>query len=176
MLSKRKMRHTVLQFGLIIIASFLLFGDSILPSLEKVLNRFTQDDVSGGNGRFAAWGYFIKKATSSPWRFLFGNGLALKYVNLGEVDVVEHNSIVELFSTSGLIGTIITCFCFFHVYRVAVISRANFRITDFVPLLCSMTCYFMLSAMFSDIFNFSLLISLLVADYNCRMRAGKPNT
>lgn len=170
MLSKRRMRGKVIQVVLLLCAAVLVFGDSILPSLQNLLNRFAQDDVSGGNGRVVAWSYYISKTFSSPWRILFGNGLAQKYISRGEIDVVEHSSIVELLSVSGLVGTAVTLLCYFYLIHAVVGLNKKFAFSDWVPLGCAMLCYLMLSAMFSDILNFSLLISLLAADYSYQMR------
>lgn len=172
MFTKRKMRLLATQIILIGLTAILLFGDAIIPSLSNVLNRFAQDDVAGANGRVEAWMFYISKTVSSLPRFLFGNGLAQKYVVSGEIAVVEHSSIVELFSTVGVVGTIVALQCFYNLFHSVVKKRKALTFVDFVPFFCSLTCFLMLSAMFSDILNFSLLISFLAADYNIRMRIG----
>ena len=109
--------------------------------LDSILARFTEGDVTSGNGRFDLWAMYINEyEKGSLIQKLFGRGL------IGESIISQpaHNLFVSVLFSFGIVG-LVTFIC----YCVAVVlqclrSNKNILIV-FVPLMficCTLEPYY----------------------------------
>lgn len=158
-----------IQIILLLLICLILFGNYVFPALDVVLERFTDETVAGGNGRFETWEFYLNLTFSSITRALVGNGSATIYTSAGLVRFVEHNSFLQLISTIGLMGSTAMIACFWSIYKSIVKIKYRLKLQYLIPLFCTIFCYAGVSAMFSDNFNYSIMISFIIIDYCKRM-------
>ena len=142
-----------------------------MPMLETVLERFGGDDVSSANGRTDAWTYYVDLTLSTPIRFLFGNGFNSEYVDntSSEIEIVEHNTFVQIFSTLGIVGSITLIVVYLSVFSQITKGLGKIRFYSLIPLLCSAICYFGISSLYADAFHLLMLVATLSIRY-CKLR------
>lgn len=169
LLTRRKENWKIFKVIIILVALSLVFSGFIGPVIGDVLKRFSEGNLSSGSGRFDAWEYYIKLTVSSIPRFLFGNGLAINYVKLGDINIVEHNTFIEMFSTIGVLGSLTLVWVYYSVYKAIVKIKKRNHIWYFIPLLCTFFCYSGISGLYSDNFNFSLFLSFFIISY-CKQK------
>lgn len=146
---------------LVLVLIFTIFSATI----EDLVNRFNDDTLEGGNGRIDAWKYYLEKWMSTPTRLLFGNGFNSMYVDADDVQA-EHNTYIQMISTLGIIGTVTLLIVYFVLFKqICMMGKGKMRFHYFVPFICSTICYFGISALYSDAFHFTLLISFLIVRY-----------
>ena len=133
-------------------------------TIEDLVERFNDDTIEGGNGRVDAWKYYLEKWMSTPTRLLFGNGFNSMYVDADDVQA-EHNTYVQMISTLGITGTATLLVVYFVLFKQICMGKGKMRFHYFVPFICSTICFFGISALYSDAFHFTLLISFLIVRY-----------
>lgn len=131
------------------------------PVFQSVLERFEADDVVGANGRLELWAFYISLTASSPLRAFFGNGSASYYIATGAIDAAEHNSYIQSFSTFGILGSITLVLAYIQLYKAIVNNNQKVSIMAWCPLLAALVCYAMISSLYSDQFNFAILVGFL---------------
>lgn len=149
----------------ILILVLIILGNQMLPILQTALERFSDETVEGGNGRFAAWSYYINIACSTLPRFLLGSGATSMY--LSGIKIVEHNTFIQTFFTVGLLGTVTLFACYFSIYRRIVRTKFSFkRILLYMPLLAAITGYTAISAMYSDTFTIVIFVTFIIISFS----------
>lgn len=161
-IKKRTLRMVFLVIGIICVFA-------VFPLLTNIFDRFKQENALDGNGRLDAWIYFLKLNFSSLFRFLFGNGDALKYVVAKNIPCVEHNTYLQLFSTFGFLGTV-PLVCLYVVLAKRVVKNKKFTLSAWLPLCASLICYLMISSLHSDNFNIAIMVGLLTVNVFSRSK------
>lgn len=163
-------RRYLLKFTLVLLVILLIFSWIIMPMLETVLERFGGDDVSSANGRTDAWTYYVDLTLSTPIRFLFGNGFNSEYVgnDSSGIEIAEHNTFVQIFSTLGVVGSITLIVVYLSIFSQIVQGFGKIRFYSLIPLLCAAICYFGISSLYADAFHFSMLLATLLIRY-CKL-------
>ncbi|MBQ8739417.1 MAG: O-antigen ligase family protein [Clostridia bacterium] len=154
-------RTSTIKILLIVLLVLVLVFAIFSSAIEDLINRFNDDTLEGGNGRVDAWKYYLEKWMSTPTRLLFGNGFNSMYVDADDVQA-EHNTYVQMISTLGIAGTVTLLMVYFVLFKQICMGKGKMRFHYFVPLICSTICFFGISALYSDVFHFTLLISFLV--------------
>lgn len=158
--AEKKRNMLFLCFSAIVV--LVLFKDEFLPIVQSVLERFSDDTVVGGNGRFKLWTEYLNLTFSTPMRTLFGNGSAINYVNEGIIPQIEHGTAIQLVSTVGVVGAILMIFCYLITYKKMFWNYNVFRyLVAYIPLLVSLTCNFNISALFLAHFDISVFVCML---------------
>ena len=163
-LAKRK-NIGFLFAGLVLLAFiYYVFEGAFAPLIERMVERFSQEDVTGGNGRLEAWEFFLRELCSSPRNFLFGNGNASSYVALGLTSHVEHNTIVQALSTVGVVGFACWATCLRWIYKNVLHSKPKLsQWVSFVPLLVYWTCYMAINGFLADELMIMTFAMMLIA-------------
>ena len=144
------------------IGAFCLFGNQFIRAYDRMLKRFQLDTMSDGSGRLPVWEYYLRKTVSSPIRFLFGNGSAMQYIEMGEVKLIEHNTIIQLFSTTGLLGSLTWISSIAQIgKKLSVPCRIRIATLSIIPLLSVIFSFFMISSLYLFQFDFALFIALV---------------
>lgn len=155
----------IFQLFLLIIVLFSIYGTEIISVYDTVFNRFSNPDIQDGSGRLGIWNFYLSKTFSSIPRFLFGNGPASIYLESGLVKHIEHNTFIHLISSTGLLGVLFVIISYFKFYKIIISPKSMKKFIFFMPLTCCLFVYFFISAMFSDYFNFAILLSFITLDY-----------
>ena len=150
-----------LIFSIIFFAIIIIFWDSIYPIFQRIIDRFTNETAEDGNGRFGLWQYYLQLTFSSGQRFLFGNGSSLKYVDLGLVDAVEHNTLIQAISTVGVCGTITWIITFILLYEIIVSKKRKSKFLLWLPLLSGLCFYMSINAFYGNQFNMLMVVSFV---------------
>lgn len=157
-----KYLHYCVIIGIIACCGAYYFREPLGESFTSLISRFEDDDVSDGNGRFSVWLFYLSSLMRSPITFLFGNGNASAYVELGLVEHVEHNSYIELLSTYGAFGFVARLLVGGYLFYEVWIQKRNvkgIKLLNCIPLLAVLVCFSGVSGGTSDQFNLCLLIS-----------------
>ena len=153
-------------FALVVL---LVFWDYFVPAIRKVINRFTQENAVGGNGRFALWKAYLELTFSRLERAFLGNGLAINYQDVIRVEgypfQVEHNTFIQAISTVGLCGTITLFMIYVGMYKIIVPNKKKFDIAVWMPLCAGLLFYMSISSLYSDRFNGLILVSFIAINY-----------
>lgn len=141
------------------------FLADLLGSFDNLMERFNDDNVEGGNGRFDSWNVYLSYLFSSLRNAFLGCGNSNKYVSLAGwgTKVVEHNSIVQLLFTEGILGTMgyIVIFSSFSDI-VKKQKKFNYSITRILPFVVLIVGYCTINGAFSDRFIFSLYVCFCI--------------
>lgn len=141
------------------------FLADLLGSFDNLMERFNDDNVEGGNGRFESWNVYLSYLFSSLRNAFLGCGNSNKYVSLAGwgTKVVEHNSIVQLLFTEGILGTM-GYIVIFSSFSDIVKKQKNFNysITRILPFVILVVGYCTINGAFSDRFIFSLYVCFCI--------------
>ncbi len=149
----------------IIVILCFIFKDELNVMIQNIIDRFNEDDVEGGNGRYELWAQYLGLAFSTVPRFLFGSGFSSSYISEGIFDAAEHNTFVQSIFSVGLLGTI-GLLLLYKVLFKTICTGDKKKWYYFIPLITQLLTYFMVSGLYSDDFNFSLLMAFLVIEYS----------
>ena len=164
MFNARKKRNLLILL-LIGIFIFFMYFDTVMAVVTRVLARFTDSTVQGGNGRIEIWGDYLSLTFSTPLRMLFGNGLAINYVNSGVFVYIEHNTLIQMISSIGFLGSCSMLVCYYTVYSNVLTKNKFFQnIFAYMPLLVAFTGYFNISAFFLAHFDISVFVCIIAID------------
>ena len=158
---------------LIFIAIIIFLGPLIADSFTSVINRFTNDDIATGNGRFVAWRFYIGLTCSSPLRILFGNGSSNKLVSLGFIDIVEHNTFIQALSTTGIFGCVSLGVLLYAIFKLFVPEKGKLKLIDYIPLLCVTWAYMGINGLYSDNLNYAILLCFIELNYCLKINTKK---
>ena len=104
------------NFKLIIIVLILLSFSYNMGLLAPILERFMENDVSSGNGRFDLWiGYISAYEKGNLTQIIFGRGLIGKSI----VGAPAHNLFVSMLFSYGVLGE-----SAFLIYACSVVYNA----------------------------------------------------
>ena len=141
------------------------FLSDILGSFDNLMERFNENDVEGGNGRFESWKVYLGYLFSTIKSTFLGCGSSNRYIKLvgWGTKVVEHNSIVQLLFTEGILGTMgyIVIFSSFSDI-VKKQKKFNYSITRILPFIVLVVGYCTINGAFSDRFIFSLYLCFCI--------------
>ncbi len=156
-LTKTKKVMTIAILAVLLTIGLFFFGDQI----QLVLDRFEDESVSGGNGRFEAWNIYLGETFSSIKTALFGVGDSTEYRLIFGLDAVEHNTAVQALFTIGIIGSLTLAGLIFLMYRSYASTRKYMqkRIVHFLPLACICVGYLTINGLYSS----NLLLSIVVS-------------
>lgn len=168
----RKASIKSIKVWALLVIGLLLFRNELLSLLDTILIRFSSDDIAGGNGRFDSWNFYLNIMKSTPLRVLIGNGSSTKYISMGMIDIVEHNTLVQLLSTTGLLGTISYILMYCDFIKRTIKKLKGIKLHFLMPLCSVLFCYFSINGLYSDNFNFSVLVSLIIINL-CRNSSNK---
>ena len=157
-LENKKQLKIVLPVLALVIAGAVL--SPVGARLAEVLRRFTGENVLSFNLRTDEWVFYLSHTFSSLPNALFGAGTASRVIAAGEYPLAEHNSYVQALFETGLCG--LASFCAVIAALAKRMIGAKKSIAAFLPLLTFLLGYSMISAYYSDIFNYSLLLCLVV--------------
>ncbi|MBQ3040451.1 MAG: O-antigen ligase family protein [Clostridia bacterium] len=159
-------RTSTIKVLLIVFLVLVLIFTIFSTAIENLIDRFNEEETMvDGNGRTTLWKFYLQEWASTPIRILLGNGLNSTYVQSGMVNS-EHNTYIQMLSTTGLLGTITLLATFAVLFKqICMMGKGKMRFHYFVPFICSTICYFGISALYSDAFHFTLLISFLIVRY-----------
>lgn len=166
---QRKTSLKIFRVFLIVFCIAFLFRDYLSPILSTVIERFSNDDISGGNGRSDAWKFYLDLTFSSLPRALIGNGSANMYIAQGMFDKAEHNTLVQSISTIGILGSCSLVWCYKCLYNLIVRIKQRNKIQYCIPLVCVIFTYCGISGLYSDGFNYAIFISFLIIDF-CKQK------
>lgn len=148
----------------LLLGLFFVFKDQLLPSAERLLARFGEDNVLSGSGRIDSWKYYMSVFVDNPINFFFGS--SSKIPRYGGIDgIVQHNTFVQCLSEIGLFGTISLFAVFFRLYR-KMLSGKRTKVVFFGPLFVILTCYFFINSMYSDSFTMIVFLCYVLIDLN----------
>ncbi len=165
-----KKGKTIFLFLIVASALFYLGRRIFLSHLDYIWERMGDDTAASGNGRFNAWSFYLKEVFSSLPTSLFGIGSTIKYVNAGEALVVEHNTFMQALCAFGLLGVFSLLQTYVWIARRVAGRIRGIGISYWIPLLCTLFCYFGISAVHSDQFNFAIFLSLLGLTFSDKER------
>lgn len=155
-LSDRKQLRIVLPLLALVAVGGLL--SPVGGKLLEVLRRFTGENVLSANKRTDEWVYYLGRAFSTPLGALFGAGSAARVIAAGEYRLAEHSTYVQAIFETGLLG--LGSF----IAVIVALARRSFngarRFAAYLPLLTLLVAFSMLSAYYSDLFNYSLMLCL----------------
>lgn len=158
-------------FILLAIAVFYIgratFLSNLMGSFNILLERFNERNAVGGSGRFEAWNVYLTYLFSSLRNVVFGCGSSNGYLETSilPVSVVEHNSIIQLLFTAGILGTIGYLLIFSSMISIVTYGRKKrFSLLRIMPMLVLIAGYCTVNGAFSDrfIYAFYLCISILI--------------
>lgn len=155
------------------------FLSEFMRSFDTLLERFNEDDVAGGNGRFEAWRVYLTYFFSSLKNIFFGCGTSTGYLNSSVLQIrsVEHNSVIQLIFTVGIIGTVGYLLIFSSMISIIISGkRRYFSFDRILPVIITISGYCTVNGAFSDrfIFAFYLSVLCLITDSkNSKEEAGK---
>ncbi len=155
---------------LIIVVIVILIGQNsflanIFGSFDNLINRFNEDNAEGGNGRFEAWNVYLNYLFSSIRNILLGCGSSTKYATTNALGIseVEHNTIVQLLFSVGIIGTIGYITMFSSIVDIIKNNeKMNCSIIKLIPLIVLIIGYCTINGAFSDRFIYSLYMCICV--------------
>jgi hypothetical protein len=163
-----------LAFVVTVIMLFLTFSHEAFTKnfYYSFLERFVNDDFEGGNGRYSIWSYYIGQNLKDFQSFIFGIGT---YANNGMLSIgaVQHNTVLEIFSTIGGLGLFITICCYYSIFNniKKIVGLQSFKVIFLFPFITIFIGYLSVNGMYSDsqvlLFCLSILFgSLLNKQYN----------
>lgn len=143
------------------------FLTDFLGSFDTLLARFNEDDVAGANGRFEAWNIHLTYLFSSFKNIVFGCGSSTNYLNTSVLATssVEHNSIIQLLFTAGIMGTIGYLMIFSSMISIVTAGKKiHCSFIRIMPMVILIAGYCTVNGAFSDrfIFAFYLCICILI--------------
>lgn len=157
--------------GLFLLAAIVVFFigkatflSDFMGSFDSLLERFNDDDVAGGNGRFEAWNVYLTYLFSSLKNIFFGCGNSTGYLHSAilQTSSVEHNSIIQLLFTVGIIGTIGYLLLFSSMISITTPGgKRNFSFVRIMPMIITILGYCTVNGAFSDRFIFAFYLSVL---------------
>lgn len=160
-----KVRIFFIALIIILIIGKNTFLSDFFDSLDSLLLRFEDDDVAGGNGRFESWAIYLNYGFSSLKNTLFGCGSSVDYLGKGilHTNSVEHNSIIQLIFTVGILGSI--------GYTMLLTSMANLiykhkkiyrSFVRWMPLIALIIGYSTINGAFSDRFIYIFYLCMCI--------------
>ena len=132
-----KIVRNVVLFSLAVAVMLLVLQLTVPYVLNNILERFMEDDVTGGRAKLMVW--YNEYIFSDLEHLLFGTGLQniLGKVNLGahvKIEGVPHNAIQELVVVWGLPGIVL--FGVFVIYMISNAKKQNgVKLVNFIPLI-----------------------------------------
>lgn len=159
-LSKTRKFMTIAILMVLVVAGLIFFGDQI----QLVLDRFGDDNMAGGNGRFEAWNVYLGQAFSSLRTALFGFGDSTEYRLIFGLDAVEHNTAVQALFTIGIIGTLTLGILIFFMYRSYADTRKYRKktIIHFLPLASICIGYLTVNGLYSSNLLLAIVLSFVL--------------
>ena len=152
---KKQLRIVLPLLALVAVAGLL---SPVGGKLLEVLRRFTGENVLSANKRTDEWVYYLGRAFSTPLGALFGAGSAARVIAAGEYRLAEHSTYVQAIFETGLLG--LGSF----IAVIVALSKRFFtgarRFAALLPLITLLVAFSMLSAYYSDLFNYSLMLCL----------------
>ena len=128
--------------------------------LMEVIKRFTGENVLSANKRTDEWAFYLARTFSSIPNALFGAGTASRVIAAGEYKLAEHSTYVQALFETGICG--LASFVAVFLSLTKRLRTGAMKFSAYLPLLTLLVGYSMLSAYYSDIFNYSLLLCLVV--------------
>ena len=162
--SKKVFAFFIIAFLVYIIGRQTFLSDFI-KSFENLLLRFELDDAANGNGRFEAWVAYLEYTFSSARNAFFGCGVSTNFLesNNSVIDMVEHNSIIELIFTVGIFGTIGYLLSMFSMVNMVLRQSAGRRPWMlYMPLLAIVAGYCTINGAFSDRLIYAVYLSACI--------------
>lgn len=148
---------------LIILTMYIVFNFRIGDSIYSILERFADNDVSTGNGRFDVWNFYIDQVMASSKTFLFGVGKSSKALELGYVNQAEHNSIVQALYQFGIMGLFTFSFLMFNLFEYLRKGlKYKIPLTYFLGFLGILFGYSTISSFYSDNFNAVIILFIIL--------------
>lgn len=109
--SNHKISRVINIIGIIIVAAlFVVALIPFVPTLQRVLGRFFESDISDLHGRTYFWKYAFAQFKTSPWIGIGWGGFKHRYFNVigsysSSSDLVDvHNVYIQLLCEQGIIG------------------------------------------------------------------------
>ena len=171
----RNQRNSKVAFSsaVLLIWSLIIFKDYISLMLKEFIYRFTLEEYEGGSGRVEIWSYYFNYYLSEV-KFLF-IGIGTQFIEIpGLGEKSQHNIVLELITSKGLIGTGIVMFLYVIMFQqMKEILRVNkLSIVDFFPFISILIGFLFLNGIVSDIgvitLNLSLYLSILYKKFRKR--------
>ncbi len=132
-----KIVRNVVLFSLAVAMMLLVLQLTVPYILNNILERFMEDDVTGGRAKLMVW--YNEYIFSDLEHLLFGTGLQniLGKVNLGahvKIEAVPHNAVQELVVVWGLPGIVL--FGVFVIYMIINAKKQNgVKLVNFIPMI-----------------------------------------
>ena len=138
----------------------ILLEENFLLIIENYSRRFSSQALSD-NSRFWIWEWYINKTISHPLSLLIGIGPSNVYVNNSQIIQAEHNILVQIFSSIGLLGFFVTVLLWVTLARTMKIKLSFFTFFSFVPFFTLLMGYMFLSGMNSDLFFITIALCII---------------
>ncbi len=138
-----------------------LLGDS----LQILIERFSNESFRDGNGRFDSWNYYLGETFASIKTALIGSGSSVEVVEAGKYEAVEHNTLIQMLYTIGILGTLSLLVLYWDIFRLFKRPRKTAGIIIYFPMLIIIIGYCTINGLYSDNLTFALILSAIVTGY-----------
>ena len=163
-------RYLVIIF---LIIGVFVFRNLLSDSMQRLMDRFSNDTAEGGNGRFEMWSLYLGYSFSSARNLIFGVGESTKLIQMGIADAVEHNTLIEMLFSIGLIGTLTLLPLYGDVYILFKGEKERNGIITYFPLICIIVGYSTINGLYSENLTFAIILSCMVIGMKKRSSVNK---
>lgn len=144
-----------LLLGVLIVVSAIYIYRNYYDAIMDLLARFEGEDVETGNNRFILWQYYFERSFQTPLAFVFGSG------SNSDIDVVEHNTILQCFYELGVFG-IITMFGVLKNAFTRVTKGKKLHFAGICLLLSIGVPYSGINGLYADQLSFLFILCALI--------------
>ncbi len=147
--------------GVLVVGAILVCALSLtVERLQNLIAFFAQAKLSD-RGRFDLWKKFLNLFSDGP---IFGTGFSAYQIISGKASVFDclaHNTIVQIISSTGVVGTV--CYIFHRFETIKLFAKSENK-SNFIYALC-IICYIVMGMLDPVTFyaNFAVVYTIMLA-------------